>query len=94
MGVDIGANPTVERGARNRRERMSEREWRTHIDREVDALSQHVRELQDDRDETARRLDALRAELRAHTLAVTREGWHYVATGAVLTGLGIILTLV
>lgn len=79
------------------RETISERDWLAFLNDQLDAIREQVRELQsgrlDDRNEVNQKLEALRVELQEHTLAVTQDGWAYVATGAWLTGLGIFLTL-
>jgi hypothetical protein len=79
------------------RESISEREWLAFLHGQLDTLKERVRELEAgrtaDRKAIDSKLGALRAELQQHTLAVTREGWNYVATGATITALGIALTL-
>jgi hypothetical protein len=37
--------------------------------------------------------DALRVELQAHVLSVTREGWQFIVLGAVVTAGGIIIPM-
>jgi hypothetical protein len=41
------------------------------------------------RDETQRKLDALRIELQEHVLTFTTKGWVYVVIGAVTTAVGL-----
>jgi hypothetical protein len=62
--------------------------------REIQALRQALEEFKTtSREETERRIDALRTELQEHVLSVTREGWHYVIGGAGLTAVGIAIAL-
>jgi hypothetical protein len=80
------------------RQTVSERDWLGFLNDELDNLRAQIRALQvgrsEDRTHLEDQLDSLRHELQRHMLAVTREGWRYVATGAGVTAFGIGLALV
>jgi hypothetical protein len=93
-----GGGATVTVGHRSvDRETIGDRQWLAFLNDEVDALRERVRSVEQARSADAverdRRLEGLRVELQRHALSVTREGWHYILSGAGTTAIGISLTL-
>lgn len=80
------------------RDTVGEREWLAFLNDEVDAIWENVRRLDRERAadwaEFERRLATQHEELRAHTLAVTREGWRFIVGGVGCSWFGTLLALV
>jgi hypothetical protein len=87
---------TIKRGTVDRNT-IETREWLGVMHDQVDALWATLDHLQESTGAERRKLDERllqqRRELQAHTLAVTRGGWHYIVGGAGCTAIGIGLTL-
>jgi hypothetical protein len=90
------ATVTVERGKVDRSS-IGTREWLGVLADQIDLLWATLDQLHESAGSERRKLDARllqqRRELQAHTLAVTRSGWHYIVGGAGCTAIGIGLTL-
>jgi hypothetical protein len=80
-----------------RRETISERDWLAFLNDEIDALWDSVRQVREDRAadwaEFDRRLATQGDDLRAHTIAVTREGWVFIVGGVACSWFGTLLAL-
>jgi hypothetical protein len=89
------ARPEIERVDRAT---VTERAWLEHLDDALFALAHRVDRLEREGDqvraEFTERLRQQGVDLRAHTLAATRQGWQFIFWGLVCSGFGTALALV
>lgn len=87
----ISAKATIGRPPIDR-DTISERAWLALLDDQMTSVYRRLELIEEgrsqDRADIVRRLDAQGNELRAHTLAVTRQGWQYIVSGLACSALG------
>ena len=74
---------------------VEDRAWLEHLDdRLYDTVERVARIERETRAEFEQRLAQQGADLREHTIAVTRQGWQYIFAGLLCSALGTLLLLV
>ena len=87
----MSGNLTIGRPAVDRAT-IPERAWLALLDDQMTSVYQRLELIEEgrsqDQADIVERLDAQGSELRAHTLAVTRQGWQYIVTGLACSAIG------